>query len=450
MNAKIRNKKSMGKVYNQFDLIKTKIEKKDFKVGVIGLGYVGLPLTLTFCEKGLEVIGFDINEEYLIKLRKGESYIHHIKSERIYKQIRNKALFPTSDFSNISNTDVIIICVPTPLTSHREPDIRYILSTMESLKPFLKKGQILILESTTYPGTTEEIIKPVLEDIGFTVGEDIFLVYSPEREDPGNKEYNSQNTPKILGGITSKCSTIGEMTYKTIIQNIVVVSSTKVAEMTKLVENIHRAVNIGLVNELKTLTDSLGVDIYEVINAAATKPFGFTPFYPGPGLGGHCIPIDPFYLSWKAKEFDINLKFIELAGEINSSMPNYILNKISTLLNQKSKSLKDSKILILGLSYKKNVDDIRESPSLKLIKLLLKADAKVSFSDPFHNAIPKSRNYNFKIKSVKINPKNLQDFDCVVLTTDHDNFDYEMIRIHSPLIIDTRGKFNLSKKVMRG
>ena len=220
--------------------------------------------------------------------------------------------------------------------------------------------------------------------------------------------------------------------------------------MTKLVENVHRAVNIGLVNELKTLTDSLGVDIYEVINAAATKPFGFTPFYPGPGLGGHCIPIDPFYLSWKAKEFDINLKFIELAGEINSSMPNYILNKISNLLNQKSKSLKDSKILILGLSYKKNVDDIRESPALKLIKLLLKADAKVSFADPFHKAVPKSRNFNFKIKSVEINPKNLQDFDCVVLTTDHDNFDYEMIRIHSRLIIDTRGKFNLSEKVMRG
>ena len=440
----------MGKVQNQFNLIKTKIEKKDFKVGIVGLGYVGLPLTLTFCEKGIEVIGFDINKEYLKKLIKGESYIHHIKSERIHKQIKSKTLFPTSDFGYISNVDIIIICVPTPLTIHREPDIRYILSTMESLKNFLKKGQLLILESTTYPGTTEEIIKPALKDIGFKVGEDIFLVYSPEREDPGNKEYASHNTPKILGGISKECATLGEMTYKTIIEDVVVVSSTQVAEMTKLVENVHRAVNIGLVNELKTLTDSLGVDIFEVINAAATKPFGFTPFYPGPGLGGHCIPIDPFYLSWKAKEFDINLKFIELAGEINSSMPNYILNKISILLNQKSKSLKDSKILILGLSYKKNVDDIRESPSLKLIKLLLKAEAKVSFSDPFHKEVPKSRNYNFKIKSVEINPTNLQDFDCVVLTTDHDNFDYEMIKIHSHLIIDTRGKFNLSEKIKRG
>ncbi len=433
-----------------FDLIKNKIENKNFKVAIIGLGYVGLPLTLAFCEEDISVIGLDINENFLKILREGRSYIHHINSKRIDKQIKNNNLFPTNDFTKVSEADVIIICVPTPLTSHREPNIKYILSTIKSIKNNLKKGHLLILESTTYPGTTEEIIKPVLEEQGFLIGKDIFLVYSPEREDPGNKDFNAYNTPKILGGITENCSVLAELTYKQIIQNIVVVSSTKVAEMTKLVENVHRAVNIGLVNELKTLTDSLGVDIYEVINAAATKPFGFTPFYPGPGLGGHCIPIDPFYLSWKAKEYDINLKFIELAGEINSSMPNYIFNKISTQLNKKSKSIKDSKILILGLSYKKNVDDIRESPALKLINLLLKAKARVSFSDPFHKIVPRSRNYDFKIESAKISPQNLQQFDCVVLTTDHDDFDYEMIKTYSSLIIDTRGKFNLNEKIIRG
>tara|TARA_Y100000589_G_scaffold313221_1_gene334351 strand:- start:34431 stop:35768 length:1338 start_codon:yes stop_codon:yes gene_type:complete len=433
-----------------FEQIKKKIKCKDFKVAIIGLGYVGLPLALNFCENEIKVIGIDINEDYLNKLKKGESYIHHIPSNRINKQIKNNFFYPTNDFKNISEADALIICVPTPLTNHREPDIRYIISTLESINKHIREGQIIILESTTYPGTTEEVIQPRLEKEGFKIGDNLFLVYSPEREDPGNKTYNSNNTPKILGGTTKKCSILGKMVYENIINNIVVVSSTKVAEMTKLVENVHRAVNIGLVNELKTLTDSLKIDIYEVINAAATKPFGFTPFYPGPGLGGHCIPIDPFYLSWKAKEFDVNLKFIELAGEINSSMPKYILEKISTSLNAISKSLKDSNILILGLSYKKNVDDIRESPALKLIKLLLKSNAKVTYSDPFHKKVPDSRKYNFKIKGIKITPKNLQKFDCVVLTTDHDCFDYEMIKNYSRLIIDTRGKFKLNKKIIRG
>tara|TARA_Y100000589_G_scaffold107205_1_gene101757 strand:- start:39 stop:1364 length:1326 start_codon:yes stop_codon:yes gene_type:complete len=436
--------------YSIFEKIKRKIKCKEFKVSIIGLGYVGLPLALTFCENDIKVIGIDINEAYLNKLKKGESYIHHIPANRIHNQIKNENLHPTKDFKNISDTDALIICVPTPLTNHREPDIKYILSTLKSIQKYLRKGQLIILESTTYPGTTEEVIQPILEKEGFSIGDDLFLAYSPEREDPGNKNFNSNNIPKILGGTTKNCSILGKMVYETIIKNIIVVSSTKVAEMTKLVENVHRAVNIGLVNELKTLTDSLKIDIYEVINAAATKPFGFTPFYPGPGLGGHCIPIDPFYLSWKAKEFDVNLKFIELAGEINSSMPKYILGKIFASLNERRKSLKDSKILILGLSYKKNVDDIRESPALQLIKLLLIANANVTYSDPFHKILPESRKYDFKIKGINLTPKKLQQFDCVVLTTDHDVFDYEMIKKYSRLIIDTRGKFKLSKKIIRG
>ncbi len=441
----------MGKIYNnQFDLLKEKISIKDFTVGIIGLGYVGLPLALTFCERKIKVIGFDINKNYVEKLNKGESYIQHISSQRISKQISRNFLIPTGDFKEIINTDVIIICVPTPLTKHREPDLSYITTTFENIKDYLKKGQLIILESTTYPGTTEEVIKPILNSNGFIVGEDIFLVYSPEREDPGNKIYSANNIPKILGGITKNCSYLGKLTYQAVIDNVVVVTSTKVAEMTKLIENVHRAVNIGLVNELKTLTDSLDIDIYEVINAAATKPFGFTPFYPGPGLGGHCIPIDPFYLSWKAKEYDINLKFIELAGEINSSMPNYIISKISEYLNSKCKSIKNSTILILGLSYKKNIDDLRESPALEIIQLLLNSNALVKYSDPYFKKMPNLRKYKFNIESIEITSQNLKKFDCVILTTDHDDFDYKMIEENSNFLIDTRGKYKLSNKIIRG
>ena len=418
-----------------FEQIKKKIKCKDFKVAIIGLGYVGLPLALNFCENEIKVIGIDINEDYLNKLKKGESYIHHIPSNRINKQIKNNFFYPTNDFKNISEADALIICVPTPLTNHREPDIRYIISTLESINKHIREGQIIILESTTYPGTTEEVIQPRLEKEGFKIGDNLFLVYSPEREDPGNKTYNSNNTPKILGGTTKKCSILGKMVYENIINNIVVVSSTKVAEMTKLVENVHRAVNIGLVNELKTLTDSLKIDIYEVINAAATKPFGFTPFYPGPGLGGHCIPIDPFYLSWKAKEFDVNLKFIELAGEINSSMPKYILEKISTSLNAISKSLKDSNILILGLSYKKNVDDIRESPALRIANILKKKGYNFDYSDPYVDKIIfKSKVF----KSKKLTSDLFKKYPIVLILTDHKKFNYRLVSKRAKYIFDTR------------
>jgi len=433
-----------------FNSIKSKLLKKNFTVGIIGLGYVGLPLALTFCEKNIRVIGFDINNEYIKKLNNGKSYIHHINSKKIANQISKKLLKGTCDFKLIQEVDVILICVPTPLNKYKEPDLSFVNSTMSNIKDYLKKGQIIILESTTYPGTTEEQIKPILEKEKFKVGEDLFLIYSPEREDPGNKEFKTEDIPKILGGYTEKCSILGEIIYKTIIKKVVTLSSTKAAEMTKLVENVQRAVNIGLMNELKLLSDSLDIDIYEIINAASTKPFGFTTFYPGPGLGGHCIPIDPFYLSWKAKEFDINLKFIELAGEINSSMPSYIIRKISDHFNEKCKSIKNSKILILGMAYKKNVDDLRESPSLKIGEILINMGANLSYCDPYIKELPDLRKYNFKLKSIDLTAENLRKFDCTILATDHDIFDYELIKKNSIFIIDTRGKYEINKKILRG
>lgn len=435
---------------NYLDHLKEKIINKSITVGVIGLGYVGLPLSLSICEKNIKVIGFDINETYLEKLNRGESYIHHIPSSRLFNQISRGYLKGTIDYEMIKETNIIIICVPTPLNKYKEPDLSYINATMKSIKPFLKKGQILILESTTYPGTTEERIKPILLDKGFTIGDNIFLVYSPEREDPGNKLFKSEHIPKVLGGCTDKCTSLGKLFYESITQNVFTMSSTKAAEMTKLVENIHRAVNIGLMNELKILSDSLGIDIYEVIRAASTKPFGFTPFYPGPGLGGHCIPIDPFYLSWKAKEYDMNLRFIELAGEINSSMPEFIVKKIFDYFNNQCKSIKNSNIIILGLSYKKNVDDLRESPALKIADILINLGANLSYNDPFFKRLPKLRKYNFVMKSIEITESNLKKSDCLILVTDHDNYDYNFIKENSKFIVDTRGKFEVTKNIIRG
>ena len=433
-----------------FKNLEEKILNKNISVGIIGLGYVGLPLALTFCEKKIKVIGFDINKNYIEKINNGESYIQHINSERVANQVSKKLIKGTLDFKLIKETDVILICVPTPLNKYKEPDLSFINSTMENIKDNLRKGQLIILESTTYPGTTEEKIRPIIEKEGFKVGEDIFLVYSPEREDPGNKFFKTEDIPKILGGSTNKCSILGEQLYKLIIKKVFTLSSSKAAEMTKLVENVQRAVNIGLMNELKLLSDSLEIDIYEVIRAASTKPFGFTTFFPGPGLGGHCIPIDPFYLSWKAKEFDMNLKFIELAGEVNASMPNYVIKKISDYFNNECKSIKNSKILILGMSYKKNVDDLRESPSLKIADLLIKLGAKVSYSDPFFKELPNLRKYNLKLKNTDINSENLKKFDCTILATDHDAFDYDLIKNHSKFILDTRGKFKTSNNIVRG
>jgi UDP-N-acetyl-D-glucosamine dehydrogenase len=361
----------------------------------------------------------------------------------------NNGFTATADFSEIANVDAIIICVPTPLGVHNEPDLIYIHGTLENIKPHLKENQLLVLESTTYPGTTEEELAPFIEEAGFEIGNNYFLGYSPERENPGNNSYTTQTIPKVVSGHTQKCLELTTILYNQIIDQTVPVSSTRVAEMTKIIENIHRAVNIGLVNELKMVADKMNIDIYEVINAAATKPFGFTPYYPGPGLGGHCIPIDPLYLLWKAKKIGMNTRFIELAGEINSAMPNYVVHKVVEALNTAGKSINGRKILILGISYKKNVDDIRESPSLTIMDILINMDADVQYSDPFLPRIPKTRKYDFNLRSIELISKNIKLFDVVVLLTDHDDFDYKLIEKDAKLIVDTRGRFNHSSKMTK-
>ena len=429
--------------------LRKKILTKKSKICVLGLGYVGLPLALTFAENGFTVVGIDIDQKKINKLNQQQSYLRHIDDNRISSVISSKKLIPTIDFSFVESCIAIILCVPTPLSKNREPNLEFITETLTSLKNYLKRGQLLSLESTTYPGTTEEILMPLVKSLGFTIGEDFFLVYSPEREDPGNNKFTTATIPKVIGGITPQCKELGIELYSKIIEELIPVSSTRTAEITKLVENIHRAVNIGLMNELKILSDKMDIDLYEVIDAAATKPFGFTPYYPGPGLGGHCIPIDPFYLTWKAREYGMNTKFIELAGEINASMPQYVVEKVFNALNNKTKSIKNSKILVLGLSYKKNIDDIRESPSLEIIDILLKKGADIKYSDPYILKLPRVRKYNLAIENINITKMNLNSFDCVILLTDHDAFPYEMIRKNSQLIIDTRGRFKSSKNIIR-
>lgn len=423
------------------DQLVKRIKEKSALIGIIGLGYVGLPLSLRFAEEGYRVWGFDIDPGKIEQLSQGISYVRHIESSRV-KAVLESGLFQgTADFSCAGEPDALIICVPTPLNKHREPDLSFVTNTINTLASGIRQGQIISLESTTYPGTTEEILKPKIESLGFTVGEDIFLVYSPEREDPGNRKYETKTIPKICGGVTKKCLEIGIILYSSVIDSVVPVSSARVAEMTKLLENIYRAVNIGLVNELKIVADKMGIDIYEVINAAATKPFGYVPFYPGPGLGGHCIPIDPFYLTWKAREYGVHTKFIELAGEINTSMPQWVLGKVIDALNDRGKSLRGAKILILGISYKKNVDDMRESPAVELMDLLIEKGAIVSYSDPYVPVFPKMRKYYFDLESIPLTPSNIRTFNCVLLMTDHDSFNYDQIKENALLIVDTRGVF---------
>ncbi len=426
------------------------ISSKKMKIGVIGLGYVGLPLVKRFSEKGFQTVGFDIDEEKISKLEQGNSYIQHIDDKTISTMKQNR-FHATSNFDEISDVDVIIICVPTPLGSHSEPDLSYIYHTLDLIKNNIREYQVLILESTTYPGTTEDEITTVLSNKkNLTIGENFFIGFSPEREDPGNKDFSTKNIPKVVSGVTQNCLDIIKALYDEIIDETVPVSSPRVAEMTKILENIHRAVNIGLVNELKIVADKMNIDIYEVIRAAATKPFGFTPYYPGPGLGGHCIPIDPFYLTWKAKEVGMTTRFIELAGEINTKMPNYVVQKITDSLNNFGKSIKDSQIVVLGLSYKKNIDDLRESPSLHIIDILTDKGAIVSYHDPFFKEIPRTRRFNFHLNSIDLTAKSLNEADLVLLATDHDDFDYELIEKESKIIIDTRGKFlNDNKKIFR-
>jgi len=417
------------------------IKNKKAKIGIVGLGYVGLPLTLRFSEENFKVIGFDIDSRKINSLNEGKSYIEHIDHSSI-AEARKKGFESTSDFSRIQETDAIILCVPTPLNKYREPDLSFVENTTRSIAPFMRKNQVICLESTTYPGTTEEVLKPILENISdLKVGQDFYLVYSPEREDPGRKDFSTKTTPKVCGGVTRNCLEVGMVLYSSIIEKVVPVSSTKVAEMTKLLENIHRSVNIGLVNELKIVADKMGIDIHEVISAASTKPFGFVPYSPGPGIGGHCIPIDPFYLTWKAREYGVHTRFIELAGEINNSMPDYVMDKVNFALNKSQISLNGAKILVLGISYKKNVDDMRESPSVFIMEKLVKSGAHVDYSDPHVPVFPPMREHHFDLKSVEITQEKLQTYDCVVLTTDHDKFDYELIQNYSKRIVDTRGKY---------
>jgi UDP-N-acetyl-D-glucosamine dehydrogenase len=418
----------------------TSLKNANSKIGIVGLGYVGLPLMLRFQEEGYKVIGFDIDEFKVSRLNKGESYIEHIRSEKI-KEAVAKGFEATLDFKRIPEVDAIILCVPTPLNKYREPDLSFVLDTVDSIVPHLRKGQVVSLESTTYPGTTEEELLPRVESKGLKVGSDIYLVFSPEREDPGRGDYTTKTIPKVVGGQTKNCLEVGMALYGKVIDKVVPVSSTKAAEMTKLLENIHRAVNIGLVNEMKIVCDKMGIDIHEVIDAAATKPFGFVAYRPGPGLGGHCIPIDPFYLTWKAREYGVHTRFIELAGEINSSMPSYVLKKIAKSMNEKKKSINGSKILILGISYKKNVDDMRESPSVFLMEKLRAEGAVIDYTDPHVPVFPKMREHKFDLKSVELTAATLKTYDCVVLTTDHDKFDYDLIIKNSSLVIDTRGKY---------
>ncbi len=419
------------------------LKNRQATIGIVGLGYVGLPLMFCFQEVGYKVVGFDIDESKIKKLLAGESYIEHISKERVTKAVAN-GFHPTSDFKKISEVDAIILCVPTPLNKFREPDLSFVIKTTESILPYLRKEQIISLESTTYPGTTEEELAPRIESRGFSIGKDIYLVFSPEREDPGRGDYTTKTIPKVVGGHTNNCLEVGICLYHGAIDTIVPVSSTKTAEMTKLLENIHRAVNIGLVNEMKIVCDKMGIDIHEVIDAAATKPFGFVPYRPGPGLGGHCIPIDPFYLTWKAREYGVNTRFIELAGEINSAMPSYVMKKISKAMNQKRKSFMGSKFLVLGISYKPDIDDMRESPAVFLMEKLRAEGALVEYSDPHVPVFPKMREHKFDLKSVNLTAETLNQYDCVVLTTNHQKFDYDLIRQHSQMIVDTRGQYRQS------
>ena len=418
-----------------------KFRDKTATIGIVGLGYVGLPLMLRYAETGFKVLGFDIDAEKVDKLNNGETYIEHIPAEKI-AAASNSLFEATTDFSRIGEVEAVILCVPTPLNKYREPDMSFVIDTTDAVKPYLRAGQVLSLESTTYPGTTEEELLPRVEEGGLKVGENVFLVYSPEREDPGNPDFETRTIPKVIGGHTPACLEVGLALYQPAIDKVVPVSSTKAAELTKLLENIHRAVNIGLVNEMKIVADKMDIDIHEVIAAAATKPFGFVAYYPGPGLGGHCIPIDPFYLTWKAREYGVNTRFIELAGEVNSSMPEYVVNKTALALNDRQRSIKGSKVLVLGIAYKKNVDDMRESPSVEVMELLRDLGAEISYSDPHVPVFPKMREHKFDLKSVPLTAESIASYDCVVLTTDHDKFDYDLLKQHAKLIVDTRGKYS--------
>jgi UDP-N-acetyl-D-glucosamine dehydrogenase len=424
-----------------------KIEKKEARIGVIGLGYVGLPLVKTFLQKGFHVTGFDIDQKKVAMLNRGKSYIRHISAAELKDFLSRKKFKASADFRSLRNVDAILICVPTPLDGHMNPDLSYVLNSTVSVAEHLRRGQIVILESTTYPGTTDDEMLPILEAGGLKGGRDFFLAFSPEREDPGNKNFSTATTPKVVGGLTPDCLRVAKALYDQIIIRTVPVSSTKAAESTKLLENIFRSVNIALVNELKMIFERMGIDIWEVIRAASSKPFGFMPFYPGPGLGGHCIPIDPFYLTWKAKEVDYQTKFIELAGEINTFMPYYVMEKTVAALNDRGKSVKGAKVLVLGVAYKKDIDDSRESPSLKIISLFQGKGARVTYNDPY---IPHAAGFrehpDIDLKSLPLTAARLKKMDAVIIATDHSSYDYDWIVKHAPLVVDTRNAIKRHRK----
>lgn len=417
-----------------------KIGERSATIGIVGLGYVGLPLALRYAEAGFPVIAFDIDAEKVEALNAGRSYIEHVPSDSI-AAARAGRFEASTELARAQASDALIICVPTPLTRGREPDLSFVLGTVESLLPHLRRGQVISLESTTYPGTTEDELKPRIESRGFKVGEDVFLCFSPEREDPGNTRFHTRTIPKVCGGTTPACLEVGLALYGAVIDRVVPVSSTRVAEMTKLLENVHRAVNIGLVNEMKIICDRMGIDVHEVIRAAATKPFGFVPYWPGPGFGGHCIPVDPFYLAWKARQFGVQARFIELAGEINRAMPEWVIGKLAGALRKGGKTVSGSRCLVLGLAYKKNVGDTRESPAVELMELLAAQGATVDYSDPHVPVFPKMRDHRFDLRSVALTADAISTYDALLLVTDHDAFDYARILRHARLIVDTRGVY---------
>jgi len=423
---------------------------KGIRVGIIGCGYVGLPLALRFAEVGHRVTGFDLDKTKVDTLNAGGSYIQHIPAEKIRRHVQEKRFDATTDFARLREMDAVLICVPTPLDERREPDLSYVENTALAIAPHLQRSQLIVLESTTYPGTTEELVLPILErgglrcpiargDAAEQAATDFYLAFSPEREDPGNKQYGLAQIPKVVGGVNPPSGRAAAGLYAQIVSRVIPVSSPRAAEMVKLLENIFRCVNIALVNELKQLCLRMNLDIWEIIDSAATKPFGFMPFYPGPGLGGHCIPVDPYYLSWKAREYDFATRFIELAGEVNMAMPYHVADAVSAALNERRKSLKGSKILLLGVAYKKDVDDLRESPSLKLLELLTQRGAQLDYNDPYFAALHKMRHYDFShMRSVELTPERLAGYDCVLIATDHSAYDYDSIVRHAKLVVDTR------------
>ncbi len=431
---------------------------KGIRVGIIGCGYVGLPLTLRFADVGQRVTGFDLDKTKVDKLNAGESYIQHIPSAKIQQHIQEKRFDATSDFTRLHEMDAVLICVPTPLDERREPDLSYVEQTANTNPPNKQRNQLIVLESTTYPGTTEELVLPILERGGLrcpiangpgaeNIASDFYLAFSPEREDPGNKQYGLAQIPKVVGGINPPSGRAAAGLYTQIVSRVIPVSSTRAAEMVKLLENIFRCVNIALVNELTQLCLRMDLDIWEIIDSAATKPFGFMPFYPGPGLGGHCIPVDPYYLSWKAREYDFATRFIELAGEVNMAMPYHVVDAVAAALNEQKKSIKGSKVLLLGVAYKKDVDDLRESPSLKLLELLTQSGAVMDYNDPFFAGLHKMRHYDFSaMRSVVLTPERLASYDCVLIATDHSAYDYDTIVRHAKLVVDTR---NATRRVQQ-